>query len=126
MRARNIGPILVVLNLLLIATCAVLYQRADRTAPELTLKAVEYLYEEGMAEEVLLEGVNAWDAQEGDVTDRVVIEKIITDKTEKMATVTYGVADNAGNVSRAFRNLVMAPVMVRPKYPAAGEGIIIR
>lgn len=126
MRIRNIGPLLVILNLLAIAVGVVLYLGEDKTAPELTLKEVEYLYEEGITEEILLEGVNAWDAQDGDVTDKVVVEKIITDKGQKKATVTYGVADSAGNVSRAFRNLVMAPVMMRPKYPAAGEGVIIR
>lgn len=126
MRTRNIGPLLVILNILLIAICVVLYMGEDRTAPELTLKAVDYLYEEGISEQVLLEGVSAWDAQEGDVTDRVVVEKIITDKGQKKAIITYGVADSAGNVCRASRNLVMLPVMVRPRYPAAGEGIIMR
>ena len=126
MRIRNIGPLLVVLNILLLTVCVVLYLEDDRKAPRITLKEVEYDYEIGMSEEILLEGVQAWDEKEGDVTNRVIIEKIVTDKKQNRAIITYGVADSAGNVSKASRNLVMLPVMVRPMYPAAGEGVIMR
>ena len=126
MRNRTIGMILGVLNLLLIVGGVVLYMGKDRTAPEITLEEVAYIYEKGLAEDILLEGVTAWDAQDGDVTERVVVEKIVTDKRQKIAIITYGVADSAGNVCRASRSLVMAPMMVSISYPAAGEGVFIR
>ena len=121
MRVRNIGFLLGILNVLLLATCATLYIRDDRTAPELNLEEVAYSYEEGISEQVLLEGVSAWDAQEGDITDRIVIEKIVADKAHNKAIITYGVADSKGNVCKASRELVMSQVLVRPKFPTAGE-----
>ena len=120
MRDRTIGIVLGILNILLIAVCLVLYLGKDRTAPELTLQEAEYVYEEDLPEHILLEGVTAWDEREGDVTDRVVVEKIVTDTVKKAATITYGVADSEGNVQRVSRTLEM-PIPERPQLPTAGE-----
>lgn len=120
MRDRTIGIVLGILNLLLITGCIVLYLGKDRTAPELALGQTEYVYEEDLPEHILLEGVTAWDEKDGDVTDRVVVEKIITDTVKKTATITYGVTDREGNVRRVSRTLVM-PVLEKPELPTAGE-----
>ena len=120
MRDRTIGILLGTLNVLLITGCSVLYMGKDRVAPRLTLEQVEYVYEEELPEHVLLEGVSAWDEQDGDVTDRVVIEKVVTDSGKKKAIITYGVADKTGNVKRASRTLEM-PAGEGPRLPTAGE-----
>lgn len=120
MRERTIGTILGMLNLLLLALCLVLYLGKDRSTPELTLQAVEFVYEEDLPEHILLSGVTARDNKDGDLTDHVVIEKIVTSRSQKTATITYGVSDEAGNVKRAARTLVM-PVLEKPQLPTAGE-----
>ena len=120
MRDRTIGIILGVLNILLIAGCLILYLGKDHTAPELTLGEAAYVYEEDFPEHILLQGVAAWDEKEGDVTERVVVEKVVTDIVKKTATITYGVADSVGNVQRVSRTLEM-PVQERTQLPTAGE-----
>ena len=120
MRERTIGMILGMLNLILIAVCLVLYLGKDCSAPEIVLQTVEYVYEEDLPERILLSGVSARDNKDGDISDRVVIEKIVTSISQKTATITYGVADQAGNVKRASRTLVM-PVLEKPELPTAGE-----
>lgn len=120
MRERTIGIVLGMINLLFIAVCLVLYLGKDRSAPEIVLQTVEYVYEEDLPERILLSGVSARDNKDGDISDRVVIEKIVTSISQKTATITYGVADQAGNVERATRTLVM-PVLEKPELPTAGE-----
>lgn len=120
MKEKTLGIILGGLNLILIAVCIVFYLGKDKTAPEITLGEVEYVYEEDLPEQILLEAVTAWDAESGDLTGQVVVEKVVMDKEYKTATITYGVADEVGNVSRASRTLEM-PIPERPQLPVAGE-----
>ena len=120
MKEKTLGIILGVLNIVLIAICVVFYLGKDKTAPEITLGDVEYVYEEDLPEYILLEAVTAWDTESGDLTSQVVVEKVVTDKVQKTATITYGVADAVGNVSRVSRTLEM-PIPERPQLPVAGE-----
>ena len=120
MKDRAIGIILGAVNILLLVICLVLYLGKDRVAPEITLGEVIYIYEEGLPERILLEEVTAWDKQDGDLSDKVVVEKVVTDRAKKTATIVYGVADDAGNVSRASRTLKMS-IPEKPQLPTAGE-----
>lgn len=54
-------------------------------------------------EEVLLEGVTAWDDQSGDLSDSVIIESIYAITKDGRATVTYAVSDHAGNTAKTER-----------------------
>ena len=120
MKDSTLGIILVGINIVLVAVCAVFYLGLDKTAPEISLGEVNYVYEEELPESFLMEEVTAYDKQDGELTDKVVIEKVVTDKTHKTAAITYGVSDSAGNVSRVTRTLEM-PVVERPQLPTAGE-----
>ena len=120
MKDKAIGIVLGAVNILLLVICLVLYLGKDRVAPEITLGEVIYIYEEGLPERILLEEVTAWDKQDGDLTDKVVVEKVVTDRAQKKATIVYGVADYAGNVSRASRTLEMS-ITEKPQLPTAGE-----
>ena len=120
MKDSTIGIILGGLNILLIAVCIIFYLGIDKTAPEISLGEVYYVYETDLPESFLMEAVTAYDKQDGNLTDKVVIEKIVTDKKQKKAVITYGVADSAGNVSRVSRILEM-PVVEKPQFPTAGE-----
>ena len=117
---RTVGMVLGALNLVLMAVCLILYMGKDRSAPEIILSEAGYVYEEGLPEHILLSGVSARDAKDGDITDKVVVEKVVTDTVQKTAIITYGVADEAGNVRRVSRTLEM-PVAERPQLPTAGE-----
>ena len=120
MKDSTLGMILGGLNILLMAVCVVFYLGVDKTAPEISLGEVSFVYEADLPESFLMEGVTAYDEQDGNLTDSVVIEKVVTDKVQKTAAITYGVSDRAGNVSRATRRLEM-PVVEKPQLPTAGE-----
>lgn len=120
MKDKAIGIILGAVNILLLVICLVLYLGKDRVAPEIALGEVIYIYEEGLPDRILLEAVTAWDKQDGELTERVVVEKVVTDRAQKKATIVYGVADAAGNVSRTSRTLEMS-IPEKPQLPTAGE-----
>ena len=120
MKDSTLGIIVGGLNILLIAVCIIFYLGLDKTAPEITLGEVSYVYETDLPVSFLMEEVTAYDEQDGNLTNQVVIEKVVTDKVKKTATITYGVSDSAGNVSRVTRTLEM-PVVEKPQLPTAGE-----
>lgn len=97
------GIILAFLNMILIVACVVFYLGMDRTEPKLEFQATELIYSEGMEETGLLEGVKAYDGKDGDITDRIVIEKTIENREEGTIVVFYAVSDRAGNVAKASR-----------------------
>lgn len=102
-QGRITGIIFATVNVILIAVCVVLYLRTDRTAPEIEFYASEAVYVEGRETAGLLDGVRAYDKVDGDITERVVIEKITTDRESGSAVVYYAVSDYAGNVAKASR-----------------------
>lgn len=102
-QGRIIGIIFAAVNVILIAICAVLYLRTDRTPPEIEFYASEAIYAEEGENSGLLEGVSARDSVDGDITGRIVIEKIIEDREADSAVVYYAVSDLSGNVAKASR-----------------------
>ncbi len=120
MKEKTLGIILGVLNLILIVVCAVFFLEKDKTAPVLTIEPVAYVYEEDLPESILYQGVSAYDEEDGDVTKTIVIEKVVTDRTQGKATITYGACDTSGNVGKATRTLDM-PVLTLIQFPGAGE-----
>ena len=95
--------ILTIANLILIIFCLVLFLQLDRTEPKFVFQAADTVYRSGMDHEKLREGVNAQDATDGDVTDRIIIEKMIENKNENTVVVYYAVSDRAGNVAKGSR-----------------------
>lgn len=120
MKEKTLGIILGVLNLILIVVCVVFFLEKDKTAPMLTIEPVAYVYEEDLPENILYQGVSAYDGEDGDVTETIVIEKVVTDRTQGKATITYGACDTSGNVGKATRTLDM-PVLTLIQFPGAGE-----
>ncbi len=102
-RSRIIGMALAGANVILVLLCAFLYLGKDRQEPEITFQAVDAVYQEGMDTEALLTGVTARDTRDGDLSDRIVIERISEDRQNKTVVVFYAVSDGAGNVARASR-----------------------
>ena len=90
-----------VLNLILIVTCVVLLLNRDRKAPVISFSENDLIYYSGVDNEKLLQGVTAMDAKDGDVSNRIVVEKIVQNKDEKRAVVYYAVTDLDGNAAKA-------------------------
>ncbi len=100
---RIMGILLAAANGILLFLCAILYFGKDREGPELTFEAVETVYREEMESQELLKGVSAYDTKDGDISGRIVVEKISENRGENTAVVFYAVSDRAGNVARASR-----------------------
>jgi len=92
-----------VLNLILIVVCVVLLLGRDRKAPVISFSENDLIYYSGIDNEKLLQGVTALDAKDGDVSDRIVVEKIVQNKNENRAVVYYAVTDLDGNAAKASR-----------------------
>ena len=86
----------------LIGIGAFLYLDKDRTAPTITIPETELIYEQDMTEKELLDGVTAYDAEDGDVTDAVFVEKI-SETADGRVIITYAAADSANNVAESSR-----------------------
>lgn len=96
------------------------HNRLDTVGPELFV-------EEGLLEvsvkdpdEVLLQGIRAQDARDGDVTASILVESVYGIDADNMTTVTYAAFDRSGNVSKIQR-----PVRYRdyehPKFELYGS-----
>ena len=80
-------------------------RNVDREPPQITMAQEELSLSVGDPRERLLEGVSAQDAQDGDVTDSLVVESVRGIVSDKRFTVTYAAFDAAGNVSKAQRTV---------------------
>ena len=91
-QSKVIGIILVVLNIALAVVCIILSAGQDKTKPVFDFQAAEVVYRTGMDEEKLKEGITARDNVDGDITDRIVVEKIVTDPAENTSVVFFAVS----------------------------------
>lgn len=94
---------LIILNIALLLLCGFFYLKKDRVEPKISFSASEVVYSSDMDQTLLLEGVTANDSVDGDITDRIVVEKILENQDEQTAVVYYAVCDYSGNVSKASR-----------------------
>ena len=104
---KRIGLVLITIFItVLLWGCNIFfYQKKDTTAPKITINETGIIYEDGMKEEQLFLGVSAWDGRDGNLDERIIIEKIVTDKGKKTAIITYGVSDRSGNVGKFNRRV---------------------
>ncbi|MCR4673161.1 MAG: bacterial Ig-like domain-containing protein [Lachnospiraceae bacterium] len=77
----------------------------DRKGPEISMDSdsVEISVEDDTS--ILLNGITARDARDGDVTDSLVIENISSFMSDGSRVVSYAAFDSEGNVSKAQRNV---------------------
>lgn len=78
---------------------------SDRTAPEISFPDNEITYTEGSDTAPLLDGVSAIDDCNGDVSESVCIDSIISNTEEGKATVVYAAYDFSNNVAKAKRSI---------------------
>ena len=78
---------------------------ADHTPPVITVPDTVIQTSVQAGRENLLHGVTAMDDKDGDVSDRVVIEKIAGIFDGNKTTITYAAFDQSGNVAKAQRTM---------------------
>lgn len=111
---RLIIIILILINAILICVCGFFYLSKDRVAPKLQFSSNDAIYSPDCDESILLNGVSASDNKDGDISDRIVIEKIVENREANTAVIYYAVSDHSGNVSKASREFGAT-------YPVAEE-----
>lgn len=102
-KERAVGIVIATVNAILIIVCAVLYLGMDRTEPRFEFQASNTIYREGMDISGFINGISVYDDEDGDITDRIVVEKLIENRAENSVIVFYAVSDKAGNVAKCSR-----------------------
>lgn len=115
MSKRAITVVLAILCIAGIVGSAVVYMGKDRKGPTIQVPAEEITYYEGEDTAKLLEGVTAVDDKDKDVTDTLMIEKIIPSGDGETAQVVYAAMDKSNNVTKAYRTV---------KYAAEGSDAV--
>ena len=79
-------------------------RHTDREAPQIEINNTQLLQLSVQdSKSVLLQGVSALDEQDGDLTDKVVVEGMQLIDDSGLIEVSYAVADKSGNVAKATR-----------------------
>ena len=100
---KTLGIMLAIANAVLAIVSVVLYIGTDRKEPTFEFTETNVIYEEGMEESRLLEGIMAYDNVDGDLTDKIVVEKRIENQEQNSVVIFYAVSDSAGNVAKCSR-----------------------
>lgn len=77
--------------------------RTDTEAPEIKMDAVIPEVSVADPQTALLQGINAKDKRDGDVTDLLVVERVTLLDSKGTLMVSYAAFDHAGNVAKAQR-----------------------
>jgi hypothetical protein len=102
-KGNLLGILFTVLSGVLIFLIVVAYGRSDRVAPEFRFSSVDLVYNSETKDNDLIVGVNAYDAKDGDLSGRIVVEKVVLNHEKETAVVYYAVADYSGNVTKQSR-----------------------
>ena len=103
MRGNILGIFFSILSGVLIFLIVVAYGRSDRIEPEFRFSATDIIYDSSTTDNNLKVGINAYDAKDGDLTSRIVVEKVVLNREKETAVVYYAVADYSGNVKKQSR-----------------------
>ena len=79
--------------------------RRDNVAPKIKISDASPAEMSVYAPEALLEGVTATDDRDGDLTDKIRIERVSRFGDQNQVDVSFVVFDSAGNMSRHYRTV---------------------
>ena len=102
-KGNILGIFFTILSGVLIALIVLAYGRSDRMAPEFRFSALNLTYDSETTDKDLLVGINAYDSRDGDLTQRIVVEKVVLNRDAGTAVVYYAVAAYSGNVTKQSR-----------------------
>lgn len=103
MKGNLLGIFFTILSGVLIALIVIAYGRSDRQEPEFRFSALNLIYDSKTEDSDLIAGINAYDSRDGDLTSRIVVEKVVLNREAETAVVYYAVADYSGNVAKQSR-----------------------
>ncbi len=103
MKGNILGIFFTILSIVLVALIFLAYGQSDRIAPEFRFSAVNLTYDSETTDRDLVVGINAYDSRDGDLTNRIVVEKVVLNRDAGTAVVYYAVADFSGNVTKQSR-----------------------
>lgn len=103
MKGNILGVFFTILSGVLIALIVIAYGRSDRQEPEFRFSALNLVYDSSTTDADLIAGINAYDSRDGDLTSRIVVEKVVLNREAETAVVYYAVADYSGNVTKQSR-----------------------
>ena len=106
---RNLKIIIVVLFILVAIAFSALtgynFLVADRTAPVIYCDGEPLVVSVSASDRELCAGLQALDDRDGDITDRIVVQKISRLISKDTAVVSYAVFDSSSNVCTFSRNV---------------------
>ncbi len=102
-QSRIIQIVIIAANLVLAIVCFVAFCSEDRVKPEFLFQTSDYIYNESEQTDTLLRDIMARDDRDGDITERIVIEKVTENRSASTIVVYYAVSDSAGNVAKISR-----------------------
>ena len=105
MKGNILGIFFTILSGVMVALIVLAYGRSDRMAPEFRFSALDLVYDSETKDKELITGINAYDAKDGDISERIVVEKVVLNREAGTAVVYYAVADYSGNVTKQSRVL---------------------
>lgn len=103
MKGNILGVFFTILSGVLIALIVIAFGRSDRQEPEFRFSALNLVYDSSTTDSDLIAGINAYDSRDGDLTSRIVVEKVVLNREAETAVVYYAVADYSGNVTKQSR-----------------------
>lgn len=89
--------------ILLCITSGLRFINEDNTLPVISCTQAELSISVKDGSDALLQGVTAKDAKDGDISDSIVVEKIISNGTPGKVNVTYAVADSDDHIASCTR-----------------------
>jgi len=102
-RYRVFIILMVAIDVILVCICGYFYVTKDRKAPKISFAENDTIYSENTTNDQLMKGVGATDNRDGDLSSRIVIEKILDNNDSDTVVVYYAVCDYDGNVAKASR-----------------------
>ncbi|MCR4904083.1 MAG: DUF5011 domain-containing protein [Butyrivibrio sp.] len=102
-KGNFVAVVFIILSILLIVASIYMYREQDKVSPEFRFSALDMVYSEETTEYDLLQGIKAYDGVDGDISDRIVIEKVVVNNDAQTAVVYYAVSDLSGNVTKQSR-----------------------
>ncbi|MBO6239747.1 MAG: hypothetical protein J6O61_02750 [Butyrivibrio sp.] len=103
MKGNIFGIFFTILSGVLVVLIVLAYGRSDKLPPEFRFTALNLTYGSETTDKDLLAGINAYDSKDGDLTSRIVVEKVVLNRDQETAVVYYAVADFSGNVTKQSR-----------------------
>lgn len=103
MSKKKLTIFMTLLCVVLLAVCAVVYVSEDRQGPEIRIPDGSVAYAQGDDTEVLLNGVTAADARDGDVSDTLRVVQVTDMSSLNYVVVTYVAKDHSNNITKTDR-----------------------